>query len=316
VIGYLRDCATRTTHFLRGEDTPNTQRGARFHNSVKMMLESSLKITPEWFLDVGPNAVRGRPGLILRPLDARSIARPLWSNKELVVLMSATIGDPGPLAQELGIESFDTHSAPHLIPSEKRPVDIVFTKRMTKRNRDAHPGLYKAQALAISHWINSLPPEWRGIVLTTSYHKIDQLREHLRLGGRLWRPGKGMGLTERIDAFKESDTPGLVHVDTIQGWGHGLDLRGDMGRFVVVAGVPFYNPSDPYDRARMSRKGGMKYQRWLAYNAIMQATGRVTRGIRDDDGEYYLNRAALADGSAITASAMRYYSEWFREAMR
>jgi len=315
LISYLRDCATATAHYRSAKDTPDNQRGLRFHNSLQMLLQTSLHQTEEWFLEVGTRVVRGKPGLRLRPLDARSIAGSLWYSKDKAVLMSATIGDPEPLAQELGIEDYDSYSAPHLIPPDKRPVDVVFNKKMTKRNRDAHPGLYKAQAIAISQWIQSLPDSWRGIILTTSYHKIGKLREHLSLNGRLWHPPRNLGLTERIDAFKESSDPGLVHVDTIQGWGQGLDLRGDMGRFVVIAGVPFYNPSDPYDRARMSRKGGMKYQRWLAYSRVMQASGRVTRGIRNDEGDYLLNRAALADGSALTTSAYRYYSKWFKDAI-
>jgi Rad3-related DNA helicase len=93
-----------------------------------------------------------------------------------------------------------------------------------------------------------------------------------------------------------------------------LDLRGDLGRFVIVAGVPHYNPTDPFDRARMKREGGMRYARWTAYNSVVQACGRVTRGVRVN-GEYMLNVAALADGSAVSPAARRYYAEWFREAL-
>jgi len=192
---------------------------------------------------------------------------------------------------------------------------------MTKANRDRNPGLYRAQATAIAHFIKSnVPPSWRGLILTTSYFKIGKLTEFLsqddRIGDRIWKaPKSAQGVSKRIEAFLKDPREGVIAIDTIQGWGHGLDLRGDLGRFVIVAGVPHPNPSDPFERARMKRKGGRRYARWTAYNAVVQACGRVTRGDRGEDGEYTLNVAALADGSCTAPAALRYFPLWFREAM-
>lgn len=310
----------RNTSKFRGPQSPKAVRGWRFHLRVKRLLEEELGMTDNWFLEAGPAAIKtlkgGQPGLILRPLDARSVAGRLWGNKQKILLMSATIGDPDPLAHALGIDDFDWRTTPHLIPVDKRPVHIVFRERMTKRNLDTRPGLYKAQATAISHFVlKQIPPEWRGIILTTSYKKIARLRENLQLGGRLWTaPNGAKGVTGRIEAFLKDPRQGIICVDTVQGWGHGLDLRGDLGRFVVIAGVPFHVPNDPFNRARLKIPGTLKYLRWIAYNAVPQMAGRVTRGVKDGNGEYYLNMAAIADGSALSPLALKHYSGWFKEA--
>jgi Rad3-related DNA helicase len=255
----------------------------------------------------------------LRPLSARPIAPVLWKSKDLAVLMSATIGDPDPLANELAIEDYKAIDFPHPIPPEFRPVDDLHVPRMTRSNINDNPNLYEVQAVSIWNWVRQLDPSWRGIVLTTSYTKINELKKHLksRFNGRIYEPpDNARGVTARVNAFLADPRPGLIAIDTIQGWGHGIDLYGDLARFAVVAGVPHSNPSDPYERARTSRPGGRKYAWWTAYNAIPQAVGRVSRGEKDEHGEWIINRAALADGSATAPTAFRYFPQWFREAIR
>jgi Rad3-related DNA helicase len=257
--------------------------------------------------------------LSLRPLSAKHIAPRLWWAKDLTIFMSATIGNPDALATELDLKGYKSFSYPHPIPPEYRPVDNLRAVRMTRENLVKNPGLYETQAVLIWRWISDLPPEWRGIILTTSYKKIQELKKHLskRLNGRIYEaPKKARGVTERVRAFMEDPREGIIAIDTIQGWGHGLDFYGDLARFAIVAGVPHSNPSDPYERARVSRPGGRKYAWWTAYNAIPQAIGRVSRGETMEDGTYLLNRGALADGSAVTPTAMRYFSDWFKEAIR
>ena len=314
VMDYLAQVYRHTRQYVTYADQgPQQAQGYRFHLRVGHMMQD-LEYHDAWFLDVSSDVFR------IRPLDARPVAHLLFDNKSKCIYMSATIGDPAPLAQEMGIDEYDYISTPHLVPKHLRPIHSIFTPRMTKRNRDASPGLYRAQAAAIAHFIrDEIPHSWRGLILTTSYFKIQKLRDFLlrdaTLAHRIWQPpAKAKELSDRIQSFLQDPSPGIIAIDTIQGWGHGLDLRGDLGRFVIVAGVPHYNPSDPFDMARMKRPGGMRYARWTAYNAVVQACGRVTRGDRVN-GEYQLNVAALADGSAVTPSAIRYFPNWFKEAM-
>ena len=315
ILDYLARVYRYTSRFSANADKgPLPASGHRLHLRVGRMMED-IETHDSWFLDASPTSFQ------LRPLDARPVAHLISDRKEKCVYMSATIGDPGPLANEMGIEAYDYLSTPHLIPADLRPVHSIFKPRMTKANRDRRPGLYRAQATAIAHFIKSnIPPSWRGLILTTSYFKIGKLTEFLSqdsvIGDRIWAaPKSAQGVSKRIAAFLKDPREGVIAIDTIQGWGHGLDLRGDLGRFVIVAGVPHPNPSDPFERARMKRKGGRRYARWTAYNAVVQACGRVTRGDRGEDGEYTLNVAALADGSCTAPAALRYFPLWFREAM-
>jgi hypothetical protein len=252
----------------------------------------------------------------LKSLDVSHTVQSLIKTKKTVILMSATIGNPAPLMNQLGIRVFKFNSYPHPIPKEKRPIYNLGIDKMTKANLDAHPGLYAEQANRIADFIGTMNPSWRGIVLTASNFKINQLRAGLqkRLNGRIHIPQQ-VGLSAQIKEFTEDKTPGKIAVVTIQGWGSGLSLWGDMARFAVVAGVPYANPGDRFDQIRMSTPEGRNYAFWNAYCAVVQATGRVSRGELDNDGDFMLNIGAIADGSALSSIARSNYPRWFNEAI-
>ena len=104
------------------------------------------------------------------------------------------------------------------------------------------------------------------------------------------------------------DKKGLIVVDVVQVWGQGLDLWGDLARFMIIESVPFGNLTDPFEIERRKLYSS-DYAWWLAYMTVPQACGRVSRGEYNEDGSWMLNVAALADGSATTQKGMGYYPQ-------
>jgi Rad3-related DNA helicase len=244
----------------------------------------------------------------------------MTGNKNNILMMSATVGSPSALVAgelRIGKEDYKYLKYPHPVPADKRPIYNIAAGKMSYSNLKKNPWLYDKQAKNIAEWIIShTEDDWRGIVLTTSYKKIKKLRDGLSryLGEERIFENESNSLQERISEFMVDDTPSMVHVDTIQGWGTGVDLRGDIARYCVVAGVPFANPTDSFQRIRMSTKSGKAYLTAYAFNAVQQAAGRVSRGVKRD-GDYLLNVGAIADKMALSPWAMHHYSDWFREAI-
>lgn len=272
----------------------NDWRGSKFHQPKEMVMS-------------------------IRLLDVQRTAYRIMGQKSTNVFMSATIGTPKPLMNELGVFDFEFESYPHPVPASKRPIYDLGMGKMTKPELDADPALYLKQANRIADFINTLDIDWRGIILTTSNYKINLLRrflvENVSTRGRLQVYGDDLTLSQRITAFIDDPRPGRVCVDTIQGWGSGISLDGDIARFSIVAGVPFMNPSDTFEKLRADTETGRRYSWWKPFSDVCQATGRVSRGEHDDDGEYMLNVAAFADGSCITPTARSQYPLWIREAI-
>lgn len=251
----------------------------------------------------------------IKSLNPSNMFRKIISNKDKVLFMSATL-IPKVIANSLYLSKYRAFSYPHPIPVEKRQVWDLGVPKMTYSNLKKDNSLYKFQADKISSFIKTLRPDWRIVVLTSSNKKINLLKGFLRQEFRGRIMDLNGSLQERIDTFKNNKIPGKIIVDTIQGWGTGVDLDWDTARCVVVAGVPFSNPSDPFEKARMEERSGREYAFARAYNTVMQATGRVTRGEKLNNGEYLKNIGVLADGSATSFLARRYYSQWFKDAIK
>lgn len=332
VSNWLEDSISRlnwvkdTYEYALSPDGPKAKRVYEKLIRLRDLIDTS---DTSWFMVAGPQAVRtyhrGKyqdgPGFSLRSLDARPVASRLWEHKSMCVLMSGTIGNASAFASELGIDKFTFDVYPHPVPKEFRPVKDLKFPRMNWENLTKNPSLYLAQAKTIAGWIRGLNPEWRGIVLTSSHAKVDTLRAMLReeLGDRILFPSidrrGGSKVAEDIDQFLTDPRRGLISVSTVQGWGRGLDLRYDLGRFSVIASAPNSNNHDPYWLARTGRPGGRKYDNQITYSAVEQGAARVSRGERDESGNWLLNEAAICDGKCTTDQAMRCYTDSFKEAL-
>jgi Rad3-related DNA helicase len=263
----------------------------------------------------GQKRTEKSPYLTIKPFTAGLFSHKLHTSKDLSVLMSATIGNPAPLARELGLSSYLHNDYPHPTPIDKRPVyDLGFSK-MIWDNIKKFPNIFDLQARRIWDFIKTLPPDWRGLILCASYEKTHQLRRALAqyMGKRIFDPEAKLP-GDRTKAFREDPRKGLVAVEVIQGWGQGLDFYGDIARFVIIASVPFGNLTDRFEEVRRNRYGS-DYAWWFSYMSVPQGCGRVTRGEQDENGDYILNVSALADGSATTRRALVSYPRWFREAI-
>jgi Rad3-related DNA helicase len=287
--------------------------GSQAQKSLRKFLRMYEKIeTGHWFLQIFDNRIS------IRTLDAQETARAIFNNKTTKLLMSATIGNPEPLTKALGIKEYEFESYSHPIPAQYRQITDMQFDKMIKRNLDVDGLLYHKQAIEITKWVRQFPDEWRGIMLTSSYKKIIALHENLKIVFPERRfivqlPGEKVGglVSRFINDFKPRD----ILIGTVQGMGSGLDLYGNLARWAVVAGVPFTNPRDAYSKARRKAYGGIEYQHWNTYVSVVQACGRVSRGEKDEQGNWLPNYALLADGSAVTQTALKYYPDWFKEAM-
>lgn len=311
LVGWLHQCSGVLAERIRSEG----RQKSRAHSTLERFksFASYLEAVPpeEIFVEITDRLLR------IRPLSARLAAKTLFNgNKSTMVLMSATIGDPSAVASELDVDHYQWESYPHPIPIDRRPVFDLGCERMTFDNLQKVPSLYRIQAQSIRAWMRSFDPKWRGIILTSSYKKIQALAEVLvpaEPDRRFVVQRPGDSVSEVTDRFLRDHYSSTVLIASIQGFGHGLDLKGDLARFCVVAGVPHVNPWDRYEQLRKQRNA--KFASWEVFCSIVQAAGRVSRGEIEPDGSYLLNYCALADGSATTPQARRFYPDWFNEAI-
>lgn len=260
----------------------------------------------DWFVGIKDGV------LTLKPLTAKYIAQNAYSNKRVIVCMSATIGKPTALAKQLGIGDYEFVEYEHPTPPDKRPVYCLSgIPRMSYTPEGLADKKYTIQGIMLWNFIkNNIDPKWRGIALTSSIGKANKL--HAILQERFARERKVItGPTNiLLEQFKSDTRNGLMAVGYMQGWARGVNLVGDLGRFSAIASVPYPSDLDPYVVA--ARKYDKEFYEYCVFSTIPQGTGRVTRGERNGD-DWVLNVGILADRRCWDERALKYYPKWFTD---
>ena len=187
------------------------------------------------------------------------------------VLMSATIGDPGVLASELGIENYTFKSYPHIFPAANRPV--LFYKDAPRLSYKSPEADYAHQLDLIKTILKSHEGE-KGIIHTASWYHARNIAKALVGNGRdvlLPEPSERVRSIERFKKARE----GTIAISP--SWKEGLDFHDDLARWCIIAKVPFLSLADPIVKLRLQRKGGRAWFDWVAALAIVQSAGRIVR---------------------------------------
>ena len=250
-------------------------------------LSSSLGSCPpgSYYISIRNNELH------ISPVDVSTAIQPLL--RPLTVLMSATIGDPGQLARELGLSSFQFRSIPHPFPPEIRPV-FFYTQSAPLGHRSQEQE-WRHNASIITHILNQHPAE-KGIIHVASWKQVQTLARFLP-SERLFIPQPPR--SRAVRQFRQSPQP-LVALSP--SWREGLDFPNDQARFSIIAKIPFADLSDPITRLRKERYGWPWYL-WKAALGVVQAAGRIVRS-EDDYGTSY-----ITDGHWTRVRS--YAPQWF-----
>ena len=87
----------------------------------------------------------------------------------------------------------------------------------------------------------------------------------------------------------------------------GLDLRGELSRFQIVAKAPFLNLADPYIKRRMAIDND--WYTWSACLALAQGLGRSIRSKEDYARSYIL------DADTMRLLKSNFLPDWWLSAV-
>jgi len=239
-------------------------------STLREALESSEEA--EWYIESTPGKeFLAKP--VVPGVFASSILIP---QARSVTLMSATIGDPDVLADELGIEGgFEFKSYPHIFPPSNRPVLwLKESPRLSYRSDDRDYG----RQIELVKGILSIHREEKGIIHTASWSHAKKLARGLSREGReIFLPDP----KKRVESIEEFKYSPLGTVAISPSWNEGLDLHDDLARFAIIAKVPWPSLADPIVSLRLKRKGGRAWFDWVAALAVVQGAGRIVRHPED-----------------------------------
>ncbi len=224
--------------------------------------------------------------LIAQPINARTVFSELFS-KIPVTFLSATMATGNSfefLAKRLGIEEYDHFIADSPFDFRNNALLVVSETAPDPRNEMAYTN-FLVEGLKRVIYIT----KGRTLVLFTSFSLLEKVGNGLgdwfqeeKLELLLHLPG-----TERerlIQEFKHKPDSVLFGCESF--W-EGIDIPGDTLSCVVLAKLPFANPSDPLVRAKtkaIENKGGNSFSEYMIPNVILrtkQGVGRLIRTMQD-----------------------------------
>ena len=131
VATWLATCASilyigkEASKLIQIDDKETTKR-RKLYDRFQRMADSLFSV--EWFLQITPYQIS------LKALSAEAVVREVFAGKKTKLLISATIGNPQPLADALGIDKYKFLTFDHPIPVAYRSIKKLDVERMTARN--------------------------------------------------------------------------------------------------------------------------------------------------------------------------------------
>jgi len=277
-----------------------------------------LKTTPDdWFIRSGPTARELRfkkraPGFVCKPLTARHHFKGKFLLGGPTVLMSATIGDFGTLAEELGIEKYTSVRVPSVWQPATRPV-YYFEDAPTIGRKTTESG-WDEQADLIKKMLHSVPRSWSGVIHTTSKKQARDLAGRLANNGlseRIWIPPITSSTDRQLELWEREKARTRGALAIAWGWWVGMDLTEE--KICICAKTPFPFIGSDYTRARMRYSGKMYRQR--AAWQLQQGCGRTRRGRPQDYDIGGVKRGLVAVVDGAWKQIRKYMDTDFLESM-
>jgi len=226
-----------------------------------------------------------KEGVTFTPLRVNKLANRLFCTAERVFLLSATIIDHKKEMADLGISEDDYVyiESPNVFDPKKSPIICVGNFPLTYNMLDKN----LPKVIQLTESIINKHSEEKGLIHTVNFKITKAVEEGIQNSRLIYRDRvttNEMILSEHV----ESDKPTVMVSPSMS---HGVDLRGDLGRFQVIMKTPYLPLSNK--RIKILSKSDYRWYRNKALSTLVQMAGRCTRSVDDEAVTY------IIDGSAV-----------------
>lgn len=268
----------------------------------------------------GKGTRRGYPEerdcLNLTPVDiSNSAGGYIWKsgNTKKLVLLSATIGKED--ITELGLYKYLSPRICYLeckspIPAEQRPVYTLPHLQIPVTFQSLQNGQTLEKLSSIIQEIASHYPDCRGVVHAT-YSLALKLKPFLLASSSSRFIFHNHDNKKQVyDKFMDSSAGNQILMAS--GMYEGIDLPGDLGRFQIIAKVPWQSLGNPAIKYKSETRP--EWYTWETIKTLIQACGRISRG-PEDSGDSFIVDSTWWN---LYNQCSRYgqIPEWFSECLR
>lgn len=288
-----------TDRLKDGEQNPSLMIILEELNGVLGTMETFVKLKEgEWILTKYENN-KEQSIIEIKPIYAHQVAyRGIFCKSDHFVHMSATICGFNEYCFNLGINPKEAVfiEVDNPIPVESRPV--VIDGRL-KINMKTDP---KDIARKVDEIISKNSLDTNGVIHTVSFKLAENIKDHSKYSKRMVISNN----REEILSLLNEHNGWVILSPSIE---TGLDLKGKLAEWQIIAKVPFGYLGDPFIALNMKRDPN-----WYNRQAILrliQASGRVVRGMSDFGATYIIDANAIR----LINSSVKMIPEWYLDAV-
>ncbi|AWY10164.1 P-loop containing nucleoside triphosphate hydrolase [Vibrio phage VP-1] len=244
--------------------------------------------------------------ITFKPVFAKDVAEfALYSKADYFLHMSATICGTKKYVDDMGIpkDRVEILEIDNPIPLENR---VIHYLPVGKINAKATPEIYQKLVDGIDEIIDSHEGQ-NGLIHTVSYKLAEMIKRQSKHGKRIWI---GRDRKETMEALRRGAESGRGIIVASPSMEEGYDLKHDLGRFCIIAKVPYAYLGDPLIKYVCSKDPGSYQQE--AVLRIVQACGRCVRGV-DDFGTTYILDEGFGN---LTRFGGEYMQNWFLDGVQ
>jgi len=230
---------------------------------------------------------RDNKKVVLVPYNVKPLARRLFKNADMVLMMSATISNPVEFAKSLGIHEneYEYIDIPSSFDSKKSP--IKSSRKYSLSYKNNNKDLPKIIEATIQ--LCKMHKGEKGIIHTHTNQITEALKKYVENDERFLFREIGRSNESIIEEHKNR-----INEDTIlvsPSLDTGISLDGDLGRFQIILKAPFL----PLNSKRIKKifEKNKQYYMMKMLDNLVQMCGRCTRSVDDHSITYIL------DGNAV-----------------
>lgn len=292
------------------QDTKAEEEAVKLIHKYRRFMRCIADSNQEWTCEYNHYTNTAGPSyatVLFKPIFVSQFANELLFDKgERVLMMSATILDANVVAKSLNINKDDIafFRMGNYFPVENRPIYIQGAAKMTggKQNMSTWS---KPLVKKVDEILGKYPND-KGIIHTHNFAIAELLLDRCKNFKRFTFQRNFKNKEEMLANHAAKDGSVIV----APAMHEGLDLRGELSRFQIIAKVPYPNFFDDKQLARRVEID-RKYLTWLVALKLVQSYGRSVRSDVDWAHTYIIDSAI----DRFLQEADKMLPDWFKEAI-
>lgn len=226
---------------------------------------------------------KDKTNVIFQPYNVNVLAQNIFSCGETIILMSATIVNHKKFAENLGINDYYYIEAETSLDPKKAPIKCCNKFYLNFKNKNT----LLPKMIDVANTICQQHSSEKGIIHTHSMDILNEIKKRMDDDRFLYRE-QGMNNERILDVHETTDEPTVLVSPSMT---HGIDLKGDLGKFQIIMKAPYL----PLGDARVKRKFNEDKEWYLdaMLSTLIQMCGRCNRCESDYSETYILDSNIL-----------------------